>query len=127
VQQQDAHVYCDLFWARKVLGHLIRNADLYSFPGEPITISTEKKDGYIVFHVADVGPGIEKSEMDQIFTKFYRGKSQRHRVPGTGMGLAVAKAIVETHGGTIGVFSEVGRGSVFTFSLPMENIANVAP
>jgi len=127
VQQQDAHVYCDLFWARKVLGHLIRNADLYSSPGEPITISTEKKDGYIVFHVADVGPGIEKSEMDQIFTKFYRGKSQRHRVPGTGMGLAVAKAIVETHGGTIGVSSEVGRGSVFTFSLPMENIANVAP
>ena len=89
-------------------------------PEEPITITTEEKDGFVVFHVADVGPGIEKAEIDQIFAKFYRGKSQRHRVPGTGMGLAVAKAIVEAHGGTIEVASEVGHGSVFTFSLPIE-------
>jgi two-component system sensor histidine kinase KdpD len=110
-------------WARKVLVHLIRNADLYSSPGEPITITTEEKDGFILFRVADVGPGIEKVEIDQIFSKFYRGKGQRHRVPGTGMGLAVAKAIVEAHGGTIEVASEVGRGSVFTFSLPIETAA----
>ena len=123
VQRQDARVQCDLLWARKVLGHLIRNADLYSSPGEPITITTEEKDGFILFRVADVGPGIEKVEIDQIFSKFYRGKGQRHRVPGTGMGLAVAKAIVEAHGGTIEVASEVGRGSVFTFSLPIETAA----
>ena len=124
VHQQDARVHCDLFWARKVLGHLIRNADLYSTPKEPITISTEERNGFIVFHVADVGPGIEKAEIDQIFAKFFRGKSQRHRVPGTGMGLSVAKAIVEAHGGSIQVASEVGRGSVFTFSLPIEPVAN---
>jgi two-component system, OmpR family, sensor histidine kinase KdpD len=118
--QKDARVHCDLFWARKVLGHLLRNGDLYSSPGEPITISTDVKDGFVFFHVADVGPGIEKAEIDQIFAKFYRGKGQRHRVPGTGMGLAVAKAIVDAHGGTIEVFSEVGHGSVFTFSLPIE-------
>jgi two-component system sensor histidine kinase KdpD len=123
VHQQDAHVYCDLYWARKVLGHLVRNADLYSSPKEPITITTEEKDGFIVFHIADVGPGIEKSEIEHIFAKFYRGKGQRHRVPGTGMGLSVAKAIVEAHGGTIGVASEVGRGSVFTFTLPVEPAA----
>jgi len=126
LQREDARVYCDLFWTRKVLGHLIRNADLYSSPKEPITISTEEKDGFIVFHVADVGPGIEKMEIDQIFAKFYRGKGQRHRVPGTGMGLAVAKAIVETHGGTIEVASEVGRGSVFTFTLPIKAAVNRA-
>jgi len=123
VQKQNARVYCDLFWTRKVLDHLIRNADLYSTPKEPITISTEEKDGYIVFHVADIGPGIEKPEIEQIFSKFYRGKGQRHRVPGTGMGLPVAKAIVEAHGGTIEVASEPGRGSVFTFSLPVEPTA----
>ena len=123
VQKQNARVYCDLFWTRKVLDHLIRNADLYSSPKEPITISTEEMDGNIVFHVADIGPGIEKSEIDQIFSKFYRGKGQRHRVPGTGMGLPVAKAIVEAHGGTIEVASEPGRGSVFTFSLPVEPTA----
>lgn len=125
-QRQDARMHCDLFWARKVLGHLIRNADLYSSPGEPITITTEGKNGFVFFHVADLGPGIEKSEIDQIFSKFYRGKSQRHRVPGTGMGLAVAKAIVEAHGGTIEVASEVGRGSVFTFSLPIEPVTKDA-
>jgi two-component system sensor histidine kinase KdpD len=123
-QPQNARVYCDLFWARKVLGHLIRNADQYSSPKEPITIATEKKNGFIVFHLKDVGPGIEKTEIDQIFAKFYRGKSQRHRVPGTGMGLAVAKAIVEAHGGTIEVASEVGHGSVFTFSLPIKPVSD---
>jgi two-component system, OmpR family, sensor histidine kinase KdpD len=124
VPQKDARVLCDLFWARKVLDHLIRNADLYSTPGQPITISTEEKNGSVLFHVADIGPGIDKSEIGQIFDKFYRGKGQRHRVPGTGMGLAVAKAIVEAHGGTIGVESELGRGSVFTFSLPSEHFAS---
>jgi two-component system sensor histidine kinase KdpD len=120
IQKQDTCVHCDLFWARKVFGHLIRNADLYSSPREPITITTEQKHGFIVFHVADVGPGIEEEEMSQIFDKFYRGKGQRHRVPGTGMGLAVAKAIVEALGGTIRVASKLGQGSVFTFSLPIE-------
>jgi two-component system sensor histidine kinase KdpD len=126
VQKQDARVHCDLFWARKVLGHLIRNADLYSSPGEPITISTEEKDGAVLFHVADIGPGIEQSEIGQVFDKFYRGKHQRHRVAGTGMGLAVARAIVEAHGGTIEVESQVGSGSVFTFSLPVEQVAKEA-
>ena len=124
MQQERARIHCDLFWTRKVLGHLIRNADLYSSAGEPITIKTEEKAGFILFHIADLGPGIEKVEIDQIFAKFYRGKNQRHRVPGTGMGLAVAKAIVEAHGGTIEVASEVGHGSVFTFSLPVERVAN---
>jgi len=124
--RQDARVDCDLFWARKVLVHLIRNADVYSSPREPITITSDEKNGFIVFHVADIGPGIEKAEIDQVFAKFFRGKSQRHRVPGTGMGLAVAKAIVEAHGGTIEVASEVGRGSVFTFTLPIERVTKAA-
>jgi two-component system sensor histidine kinase KdpD len=124
VHQLDSRVHCDLFWTRKVLDHLIRNSDLYSSPGEPITITTEEKDGFIIFKVADVGPGIEPAEIDLIFGKFFRGKGQRHRVPGTGMGLSVARAIVEAHGGTIGVTSEAERGSTFTFSLPVESGMN---
>lgn len=119
VHREDAQVSCDLYWTRKMLGHLIRNADLYSSPREPITIRTEMKNDFVIFNVSDVGPGIEESEIDHIFDKFYRGKGQRHRVPGTGMGLAVAKAIVEAQGGTIRAASEVGRGSTFSFSLPV--------
>jgi two-component system sensor histidine kinase KdpD len=97
---------------------LIDNADRYSSQDKPITLTTEEKDGFVNLSVADRGPGIDESEVGQIFEKFYRGKEQRHRVPGTGMGLAIAKAIVEAHGGTIGVVSQVGEGSVFTFTLP---------
>jgi two-component system sensor histidine kinase KdpD len=120
IHPKTARVRCDLFWTKKVLVHLIQNADLYSSPGEPITITAEEKGGYIYFHIADVGPGIDKVEIDQIFEKFYRGRSHRHRVPGTGMGLAVSKAIVEAHGGTLKVVSDRGHGSVFTFNLPSD-------
>jgi len=54
-----------------------------------------------------------------VFDKFYRAQGQRNRVPGTGMGLAISKAIVNAHGGTIGVTSQLGHGSVFTFTLPI--------
>ena len=56
-----------------------------------------------------------------IFDKFYRGQGQRYRVQGTGMGLAIAKAIVEAHGGSITVQSRPGRGSIFTVRLPKTN------
>jgi two-component system, OmpR family, sensor histidine kinase KdpD len=68
--------------------------------------------------VADRGPGIDDLERMMIFDKFYRGQSQRYRVQGTGMGLAIAKAIVEAHHGSISVTSQLGQGSVFTFTLP---------
>lgn len=120
LSRAETRIHCDLFWVRKVFDHLIQNANLYSSPGAPITIRSEETDRYVQFHVADSGPGIPQEEISQIFDKFYRGKGQRHRVAGTGMGLVVAKAIVEAHGGTIGVRSQVGKGSVFTFSLPLE-------
>jgi two-component system sensor histidine kinase KdpD len=126
VKDPDRQVYIDLTWARKVLAHIIRNADLYSPPGEPIAIETEENSGFVVFRVTDKGPGIEESDIHQIFDRFYRGKNQRHRIPGTGMGLSIAKAIVEAHGGTIEVTSHKGRGSVFTFYLPMDRAVNEA-
>jgi two-component system, OmpR family, sensor histidine kinase KdpD len=119
VNNPQCQVCVDSVWARKVLVHIIRNADLYSSSGEPITIQTDERNGFVVFRVADKGPGIEESELKHIFDRFYRGKSQRHRIPGTGMGLSIAKAIVETHGGTIEVTSQKGQGSVFTFGLPI--------
>ena len=124
IANQDVPVMADLFWATKVLVHLIRNANLYSAPGKPIAIRTETRDGFVVFSVADQGPGIEPGEIRRIFEKFYRGKEHRCRVQGTGMGLPIAKAITEAHGGTMTVMSKPGEGSVFTFSLPIDRTSH---
>jgi two-component system sensor histidine kinase KdpD len=69
--------------------------------------------------VADHGPGIDSFEQSLIFDKFYRGRNQRTIIQGTGMGLAITKAIVEAHRGTMGVTSQLGCGSVFSFTLPL--------
>jgi two-component system, OmpR family, sensor histidine kinase KdpD len=119
IKNRDLSVRADSTRAREVLVHLIENANLYSSPDHQITISAEEKDDFVVFSVADQGPGIDDSELGLIFDKFYRGTDQRYRVQGTGMGLPIAKAIVEAHGGTIGVVSQLGHGSVFSFSLPI--------
>ncbi|HVB97807.1 MAG TPA: DUF4118 domain-containing protein [Candidatus Dormibacteraeota bacterium] len=115
-------VRADLGRAKEALAQLIVNAHLYSPPALPIAISAERAGNYILTSVADHGSGIEEMEVGSIFDKFYRGKDQRYRVQGTGMGLPIAKAIIEAHGGTIGVVSQLGHGSVFTCSLPVERI-----
>jgi len=104
---------------RDVLLHLVENAAKYSPPGAPIRITAEAEGEKAVrVSVADAGPGIDDFEQSLIFDKFYRGRDQRYRVQGTGMGLAIAKAIVEAHGGQIGVVSQRERGSVFWFTVP---------
>jgi two-component system sensor histidine kinase KdpD len=124
IKNPGVRVRADLARAREVLVHLIENANLYSSPDQPITISTEEKDDFVVFSIADRGPGISDAELGLIFDKFYRGTDQRYRVQGTGMGLPIAKAIVEAHGGTISLVSQLGYGSVFSFSLPIDRGAN---
>ena len=101
-----------------VLLQLLENAAKYSSPESPIHISAEKSNGQVLVNVADRGPGIDELERSLIFDKFYRGKENRFSVQGTGMGLAIAKAVVEAHGGTINVISQLGHGSVFSFMLP---------
>ncbi len=105
---------------REVLMHLLENAGKYSDPGTSIRVTTEITGECLVTSIADHGPGIDSFEQSLIFEKFYRGRNQRYSAPGTGMGLAIAKVIVEAHGGTVGVVSQMGSGSVFSFSLPLE-------
>jgi two-component system sensor histidine kinase KdpD len=119
LKKPNLRVRADAARAEEVLVHLIQNANLYSSPDHAITISAEEKDDFVQFSVADQGPGISDAELGFIFDKFYRGSDQRYRVQGTGMGLPIAKAIVEAHGGTIAVVSQVGHGSVFSFTLPI--------
>lgn len=109
----------DVSWIKKVLQHLLENAAKYSPAGSPIFISSEVKNDRLITSVADRGAGIDDLERSMIFDKFYRGQSQRYRVQGTGMGLAIVKAIVEAHSGRIEVTSQLGHGSVFSFGLPL--------
>ena len=112
-------VRADLTRAKEVLVHLLENANLYSEKDQPIVVSAENNGNFVLFSVADHGPGIETMEQGLIFDKFYRGKDQRSVIQGTGMGLPISKAIVEAHGGTISVTSQLNHGSVFTFTLPV--------
>jgi two-component system sensor histidine kinase KdpD len=113
-------VIIDLTLIAKVLSHLIENAAKYSPVVEPIFISAVAEGKSLALSVADRGAGIEPAEQEMIFDKFYRSQTQRGRVKGTGMGLAISKAILDAHRGSIQVTSQPNSGSVFTIVLPLE-------
>jgi two-component system sensor histidine kinase KdpD len=103
----------------RVLRHLIENAVKYSLPGSAIAVSAAKDESRLLVTVADQGPGIEPAEQPFVFDKYFRGKKQRSQAAGTGMGLAIVKAILEAHGGGIELASQTGKGTRFTFWLPL--------
>ena len=104
-------------FVQQVVKQFVENALKYSPEGSPLCISAALKGGRIVIGVADRGPGIEENERARIFDKFFRGRRHRFETKGTGMGLAIAKGIVEAHGERIWVESEPGQGAAFYFSL----------
>ncbi len=114
----DLTIYADATMVAKVLCNLLENAAKYSAAGSPIFLSAEQRDGLVITSVADRGVGIDPSEQELIFDRLYRSRLQNQRVSGTGMGLAISRAIIEAHHGTLTVTSQVGHGSVFSFSLP---------
>jgi two-component system sensor histidine kinase KdpD len=119
---EDITVRLDPDRMKEVLVQLLENAAKYSPSASRIYVTAEilrKETTNFELSVADQGLGIDDMEQALIFQKFYRGKNQRYRVQGTGMGLAIVKAIVEAHGGKISVTSQLGRGSVFHIVLPM--------
>ncbi len=123
----------------QVLGNLVSNALRYTPEGGKIAVRVAKgvqsKRGAgsgetaiirhpssVIFTVTDTGTGINPADISRIFDRFYRGDGSRHGESGeTGLGLAIAKSIIEMHGGQIGVESELGRGSSFKIWLPLGN------
>jgi two-component system sensor histidine kinase KdpD len=104
---------------RRVLRHLLENAARYSPAGSPVRIGATLEADRLLVSITDQGQGIDDAEQAYIFDKFYRGSRQR-LLHGTGMGLAIAKAILRAHGGGIGVVSHRDQGATFTFWVPLD-------
>ena len=118
--QPDLPLVCfDYVKIAQVLVNLIENAVKYTPPGTPIVVTARAARDAVELAVTDSGPGIPANELDRIFDPFYRSP-RNARVPGTGIGLAIARGFVEAHGGRIRVESRPGGGASFRFTLPVE-------
>jgi len=101
----------------KVVSNLVENAIKYTLENGKISITTKAETDSVVVSVTDTGIGIAKEDIPQLFQKFFQVD---HSVPGAGLGLAICENIVNSHGGKIWVESELGKGSTFSFSLPIK-------
>jgi len=106
----------------QVLTNLLENAAHYSPQGSEIVLGAELNKSVLLIRVQDRGPGIPADEIPRIFERFYRGRSASKDRKGTGMGLAIARGIMEAHGGAIRVESPGVRGSTFTMEIPVETM-----
>ena len=104
----------------QVLFNFVENALKYSPEESPIDISARTTGDEVIVEVADRGPGLAENEAKQVFEKLYRGSASRGSSRGAGLGLAIARAIVEAHGGRIGAENRTEGGAAFWFSLPLE-------
>lgn len=103
----------------EVMANLVDNAIKYSREGGQVVVSAGVDGQRVFFRVQDYGIGIPSSVIGNLFSKFYRSHRSRQTVAGTGLGLYISKAIVESHGGRVGLSSTEGEGSIFYFSLPL--------
>ena len=110
---------------QQVLSNLLANAVRFTPPGGEVTITATPEGGRVLVRVADTGVGVSSEHLPRLFERFYRADPSRSRDDGsgTGIGLAIARSIVEGHGGRITAESEPGRGAVFTFDLPSTEAA----
>lgn len=119
-------VYVDYDQLQIAVRNLLENAFLYSPPARPIEVSAAVSLDQLRIRVRDYGPGLMPDEFEQVFQKFYRGRSAR-RTPGTGLGLPICRAIAEAHGGSLWAEHAPGGGVVFVLSIPVEEVPPDAP
>src|SRR4029079_14680966 len=112
-------VIADAARIQQVLSNLVGNAVKFTPRAGTISVWAERGDGEVRFSVIDTGPGIPAEQLPHIFGRFWQAKTSDRR--GIGLGLAIAKGIVEAHNGRIWVESSVGLGSTFYFTLPTAN------
>jgi len=117
VPAQDLTLRADEDRAAQVLGNLLGNAFKFTPAGGRVTLSVSRSDGDAQFHVADTGPGLSEEQIGRLFERFWQGRPGDRR--GVGLGLTIARGIVEAHAGRMWVDSTPGNGSTFSFSLPL--------
>jgi signal transduction histidine kinase len=105
----------------QVLANLIGNAVKFTPADGEIRVCVEHRSGELVISVADTGAGIPADEAPHVFERFWHRRRGAHK-RGSGLGLAISKGIVEAHGGRIWVDSQLGAGSTFCFTLPLDHI-----
>jgi len=115
----DQPVWFDPHLLGRVLRHLLENVASHTPPGSRVTLSSKRSDDRVEFTVEDNGPGIDPHDLPLIFEKFYRGKRGTSRRKGSGMGLAITRAILVAHGGGIEATSIPGSGARFHFWVPL--------
>jgi len=108
---------------RQIIQNLLNNALKFTPAGEGITLRAREDGANLVVEVQDTGLGISKADQKRLFDPYYRRVEDRERLSGLGLGLALAKTLVELHGGRIWVKSKKGQGSTFGFSLPLETVS----
>jgi PAS domain S-box-containing protein len=113
-----ATVFADENRIQQVLTNFVTNAIKYAPNSPVITIRVTQDDQVLTVAVTDQGPGIAQDQLPHLFDRYFRADESGRQVSGLGLGLYISAEIVERHGGTIGVESEVGQGSTFWFSLP---------
>lgn len=112
-------VQIDVLWLGRAINNLVSNAIRHTPPGGSVNIVARRNDDVISVSVQDSGDGILPDDIPHIFDRFYRGDKSRNRESGgAGLGLAIAKGIIEAHAGNIAVTSQPGKGSTFTFTIP---------
>jgi two-component system sensor histidine kinase KdpD len=120
--EPELNVNADSEQIQLVLRQIFDNALKYSAAGSEITVRAHADNGNAVVSIADQGLGIAEHDMPHVFDRFYRGKQIGNRLPGTGMGLTIARQIVQAHGGRIAARNLPGKGAEFSFTLPLAEV-----
>jgi signal transduction histidine kinase len=119
VEGPSGRLYADPDRLTQVLRNLVRNAVNHTTPGDSVTLTAVARGDRVEFAVSDTGPGIPGEQLEQIFERFHRTDESRERDRGgSGLGLPIARALVEAHGGTIWAESRRGEGATIRFELP---------
>lgn len=107
--------------------NFLSNAVKYSPNADRVLVSTSLKDGNVIVSVTDFGIGIEKAHLGKLFERYYRADNSSARFDGLGLGLFISAEIIKRHGGSFWIESELGKGSVFSFKLPLDQGQPILP